>query len=149
MPSAQRPVPGLSGGAAKAAALEVSVERKQASQVTTGALVVAVGLILLGNQLHWGWAWDFGRLWPIVFFVLGIGRLVSASEDGRWGSAFWFLFLGTIFMLHTYRVLRLHDSWPLFVVAGGVSLLFPKRSALPTGSSAPDPASTDPAGKDR
>ena len=31
---------------------------------------------------------------------------------------------GAIFLAHTYRVVRLHDSWPLFIVIAGLSVMF-------------------------
>lgn len=99
------------------------MDSKQASQVTTGMIVLAIGLMLLASQLDVGWAWDFGRLWPVVFLVLGAGRFLSSDGEGR-GSGAWFLFLGAIFLLHTFRVLPLGQSWPLFVVAAGVSMIF-------------------------
>ncbi|HXT69224.1 MAG TPA: DUF5668 domain-containing protein [Vicinamibacterales bacterium] len=99
------------------------MDSKQASQVTTGLVVVAIGLMMLAGQFDSTWAWDFGRMWPIVFVVLGVGRLMT--RDGR-GSGLWFLALGAIFFMHTYGVLRLSRSWPLFIVLGGISMMFPK-----------------------
>jgi hypothetical protein len=101
------------------------VNNQQASQVTTGLLVVLIGLLLLAGQLDRGW--EFGRLWPLIFVVLGVSRFLTVSEDGSRGDGFWFLFLGGIFLLHSTRILRLSDSWPLFVVAAGVALMFGDR----------------------
>lgn len=101
------------------------MDSKQASQVTTGLVVIAVGLMMLAGQFESGWAWDFGRMWPVIFIVIGVGKLFS--RDG-WSSAAWFLFLGGIFFLHTYRILSLRDSWPLFIVLAGVSMMFPKKA---------------------
>lgn len=101
------------------------MERTKASQLTKGLVVVAIGLILLAGQLDVRWAWDFGRLWPIVFFVLALGRLLGGREGRRGGI--WFLFLGVMFLMHTYDIFHLHRSWPLFIVAGGVSLMFAER----------------------
>lgn len=96
---------------------------KQASHFTTGLLLVAVGLILLASE-QFGWRVGFWRLWPVVFLVLGVGSLMRGAEDGRYGGGAWFLLLGVIFFLHTFRVLTLGHSWPLFIVAAGASMLF-------------------------
>ena len=101
------------------------MDSKKASQVTTGLVVVAVGLMLLASQYDSNWAWDFGRLWPGVFVVLGVGRLLT--RDGL-GSGLWFMALAAIFFMHTYGVMRLNRSWPLFIVLAGVSMLFPKAT---------------------
>ena len=120
------------------------MDRKQASQATTGLIIVAVGLTLLAGQLNLGWAWDLGRLWPVFLIAIGLARFVNPGEDGR-GTGIWFMFMGAIFMLHTSRVLRLNDSWPLFIVATGVSMLFKRdRPREPGATNAGTPSSQTP-----
>ena len=99
------------------------MDSKQASQVTTGLVVVAIGLMMLAGQFDSTWAWDFGRMWPLIFVVIGAGKLLSS--DSR-GSGAWFLFLGGIFLMHTYRIMSLGRSWPLFIVLAGLAIMFPK-----------------------
>ena len=101
------------------------MESKQASQFTTGLVVIAIGLMLLAGQVDSLWAWDIGRLWPVIFLVIGVGRFLNTDRRGR-GGGVWFLFLGVLFLMHTYDYFRLRDSWPLFIVAAGVSMMFPK-----------------------
>ena len=110
------------------------MDRTQASQVTTGLVVVAVGLMLLAGQLDLGWAWDFGRLWPVILIIVGVGRFIKPGEEGR-GSAVWFIFVGALLLMHTNRILRLHDSWPLFIVAAGLSIML-KRGRTSAGPAA-------------
>ncbi len=102
------------------------MESKQASQATTGLVVVAIGLMMLAGQFDSTWAWDFGRMWPIIFVVIGSGKLLSSETRS---SGLWFLALGGIFFLHTYRVLPLGRSWPLFIVLAGISMMFPKATS--------------------
>jgi hypothetical protein len=102
------------------------VDNRQASQITTGIIVIVVGLLLLAGQLNTGW--HFGRLWPLILIVIGGGRFLSTSPDGRRSnSGVWLLFIGGIFLLNNFRVLTLHYSWPLFVVMGGFMLIFGRR----------------------
>ena len=106
------------------------MDSKQASQVTTGLVVVAIGLMMLAGQFDSTWAWDFGRLWPLIFVVIGAGRLLSSESRG---SGAWFLFLGGIFLMHTYRIMSLGRSWPLFIVLAGLSIMFPKSRGCADG----------------
>ena len=106
------------------------MDSKQASQVTTGLVVVAIGLVMLAGQFDSHWAWDFGRLWPFIFVVIGAGKLLSSESRG---SGAWFLFLGGIFLMHTYRIMSLSRSWPLFIVLGGLSIMFPKSRGRADG----------------
>lgn len=102
------------------------MDNKQASQFTTGVLVISVGVLLLAGQLDAGW--HFGRLWPVILIVIGLGRYLSTGDDGRRGDGFWFLLIGGMFLLNNYRVLMLHDSWPLFIIAAGVLMIFSRKN---------------------
>lgn len=93
----------------------------------TGVVLVAVGLLFLASNFDSLPDVDFGRLWPLILVVIGVGKLVSPGEDGRWGGVSLILMAG-IFLAHNYRVLRLHDSWPLFIVLVGLSILFHARN---------------------
>jgi len=110
------------------------VDGRQAKQLTTGILLVTIGLIFLGERLEPGTAWDFGRLWPVILLVVGLGRFLSPHE-GRPSGGIWFLFLGVLFLMNNYRVMSLRQSWPLFIVAAGVSILLSPRMATPRGES--------------
>jgi len=94
--------------------------------MTMGLVVVAVGLIMLAGQLDWDW--NFGRLWPVIFIVVGMGKFLARDEDS-FASGVTFLFLGGIFLLHTFRIFTLSHSWPLFIVMGGLSMIIgrPRR----------------------
>lgn len=108
------------------------MDSKQQSQVTTGILVILLGLVLLGGQLNMGL--DLGKLWPLIFVVLGVGRLVGANEQGGGrGLGIWFLFLAGIFLLNNFRIVGLRDTWPLFIVASGVALIYSGKNGKPAG----------------
>ena len=96
---------------------------KQSSRVVFGLILVLLGVALLARQMDFSWAPNLSRMWPVVFFAIAAGSL--ANTDGRMlvGRAMWFTFLGTIFLLHTCHVVSLRVSWPLFIVAAGVSML--------------------------
>lgn len=96
------------------------MEPRQASQVTKGLVIIAIGLILFAGQTELG-SIHLGRFWPVVFIILGVGKILAG---GRPAKALWMFFLGGIFFMHTYHVLSLRDSWPLFIVAGGLSFMF-------------------------
>jgi hypothetical protein len=95
------------------------MEPRQASQVTTGLVIIAIGLIMFAGQTDFG-SIHLGKHWPVIFLILGVGKLL-----GRAGlaNALWMFFLGGIFYMHTYRLMSLRESWPLFIVAGGLSFM--------------------------
>ncbi len=123
------------------------MNRKQTSQAISGMLLIVLGLIFLGDQLSGNGLWTMQKLWPTFLIVLGIGTLISSdgadprAEDGsgqavtvgvvtprrsngKLGTGLWFIFLGGLFLLHTYRVASIGKTWPLFIVVGGLSMMF-------------------------
>lgn len=95
-------------------------------RIFTGLVIVLLGAIFLANNLGLVDVGSVGRLWPVILILFGIGSI--ARPGHRRGGA-WFLFLGGLFLLHTFDYLRLHDSWPLFIVAAGVGVIW--RSLVP------------------
>jgi hypothetical protein len=85
-------------------------------------VITVVGLLLLAGQFDAGW--HLSRLWPLILIVLGAGRFLSTTPDGRRGTGLWLLFIGGIFLLNNFRILTLHYSWPLFVVFAGLLMVF-------------------------
>jgi hypothetical protein len=93
----------------------------------TGLVIVLLGAIFLADNLGFVDVGSIGRFWPAILILLGIGSIVRPGH--RRGGA-WLLFLGVLFFLHTFDVFRLRDSWPLFIVAAGVGMIwrsFPRR----------------------
>jgi hypothetical protein len=86
-------------------------------------LLIALGLLFLTSQLQAWTGLHIGRLWPFVLIALGVGFLLFPGEGSRWPGGLWLIFVGGIFLLHTYRVVSIRDSWPLFLVATGLSVL--------------------------
>jgi len=92
------------------------------SQATTGILIIVVGLIMLGHQLHLGF--NFGRYWPIILLVIGFSRFLTFGDDGHRQNGGWLLLVGSLLLLNNLRILGLGDSWPLFIVGAGIGVMF-------------------------
>ena len=100
---------------------------------TTGTLLIALGLLLLAGRLDDVFDWEFRGYWPLALIALGVVRFWVTKDDPQRGG-FWLVTVGTILFLHTQHVLRLHESWPLFVVAAGVAILLKEwGGSRPTG----------------
>ena len=86
-----------------------------------GAGIMLLGIVLLLAQagvVSWRGLWSF---WPIIFIIGGLGKLTRQEERGE---GVWLMFLGTWFFLNQTHVLLYRDSWPLFIVALGVSIIW-------------------------
>ncbi len=87
-----------------------------------GALLIVVGVVMLAGELDLPEPWHIQGLWPLVLIVLGLARFWGARRERR-GAGLGLIFAGGILLLHTQHVLHLRDSWPLFIVGAGVTIL--------------------------
>ena len=116
--------------------MEAAVDRQQAKQTTTGAVLIASGVLLFISQLDWGPVWSLGRLWPVVMVAVGLPGLLFGDKEGNRGGSLCVTLSGMIFFLHTLRILSLRDSWPLFIVAAGAAMFLDgivRRAPKPKG----------------
>ena len=90
-----------------------------------GGCIVAVGLLLLLDNLgivRFRDAWDF---WPLILVVFGVGKIL----DGRSPAAFVFggilALLGSFLLLDNLGFLHFDFSlfWPILIIGFGVSML--------------------------
>ena len=95
--------------------------------LVSGILLIGIGLMFLASNLGSLPEFDWARSWPLVLVVIGVAQLFSGDVEGRIGGLTLIL-TGAIFLGHTYRVVRLHDSWPLFIVIAGISVMFGSRN---------------------
>jgi hypothetical protein len=98
------------------------------ARLSIGLLIVALGVALLLDRAGVIDAFgrsNFGRsnFWPVVIIVVGLVKLANRPEHGpRQGG--WWVFLGVWLLLNDMRLLRFRDSWPLFLVAIGISIVW-------------------------
>ncbi len=95
--------------------------------IVTGVLLIGIGLIFLASNLGSLPELDVSRMWPMVLVIIGVGQLFGGDAESRIGGVTLIL-TGAIFLAHNYRVVRLHDSWPLFIVVAGISVMFGSRN---------------------
>ena len=104
------------------------MRRDSSSQVTTGLVLVVNGLVLLGGQLDLFDTWRIGRLWPLVMVAIGAAQWAATPPPGARRQGTGLVMAGVVLLLHTLNVMPIWDSWPLFIVAFGVSLLTGRQS---------------------
>jgi hypothetical protein len=138
------------GGTAPTMRADIETSGKRSSQALTGVILIVLGLIFLVDRMGWqcGWHLSFARLWPILLIVAGLGTAltrqdteVTVSRDGdgakhievrptgrrRYGDGVFLMLVGVLLLLHVNHWLFLSQSWPLFVVAAGLSMIFGRR----------------------
>jgi hypothetical protein len=103
------------------------------NDIVGGVIVMLVGLVFLAGNYDFGLFGvevDFGRLWPLILIVLGVAKMAFPEGESRLGGLP-LVFVGGIFLAHNYDVMRIHQSWPLFIVAAGIGILAGAWSCSP------------------
>ena len=100
--------------------------------IGAGIVLITIGLIFLADRQGYG---GFGSLWPLILIAMGASKFFSPSDDmssrperrcsrrdTRYGGV-WLILVGVIFLLHQNHIWRINQTWPLFIVAGGVGII--------------------------
>jgi hypothetical protein len=97
-------------------------------RLVLGLAVVALGLALMADSLHWYDGWRLLAWWPCVLAALGLAHLV---RDGilSWGGHLWLGFAAAGFLQQFGPWGLLDRWWPAFLVWGG--LIVTLRAVFP------------------
>ncbi len=100
---------------------------KDRNSIGLGLVLITVGLIFVADRQGYG---GFARFWPLLLIVAGAAKLFFPTDSGEKGcqnsrsSGIWLLLVGGIFLMHQNSIWRISDTWPLFIVAGGIGIIF-------------------------
>ena len=101
----------------------------------TGGLVIGTIIMLIGVTLLLDRAGIIGELryaafWGLLVLTLGLVKLSQVRPNGRREGGWW-VFFGAWMILNETHVWRFRESWPLLLVAIGISMvwkeMFPRR----------------------
>jgi len=88
-------------------------------QLPLGLILLSVGTVFTAQRLGYLELEEVWRYWPLFFVVMALNNLFRRADDA-FRSAFAMLFMAAIFFMHNFHVVRIHHSWPLFIVLAGV-----------------------------
>jgi len=90
-----------------------------------GLIIIAVGTLLLLSQLgllHL----NIWRLWPMVFVVVGIGKIIGGTSTGDrvWGC--FVIGIGALILGHEFGYIAygIGQLWPLFIIGAGAVMIW-------------------------
>lgn len=134
--------------------------RDEPSGMGAGILLVTVGLLFMADRQGWV---SFVHLWPVILIVLGVVMLVFPKDavgdvgatSGRRGAirgrrsrasgGIWLIFVGGLLLANQNHWLLFRDSWPLFIVAGGLAMIAGNINRRPRSGT--EPEATSPVGE--
>ncbi|MGE0455090.1 MAG: DUF5668 domain-containing protein [Vicinamibacteria bacterium] len=97
-------------------------EQRRVSRLIWGLALVLLGAGMTLDRLGLFEMRPYRRYWPLVLVALGLGRLLTPSDGGRAGGV-WLLTAGLLLLGDTLQLLSIRDSWPLFFVVLGASMM--------------------------
>jgi hypothetical protein len=95
--------------------------------VAFGVIIMALGLLFLMDKLEMVQEAVLGLFWPGVLVAWGFKRIVWPSRPGREVGGVWIALTGGLLVLDQLSIVRLRESWPLFVIIGALDWL-PSRT---------------------
>jgi len=100
--------------------------RDERSGIGTGIVLIAVGLLFMADRQG---IVNFRQLWPAILIVMGLVTMLFPNDArrgrrGRAGGGMWLVLVGSLLLANQNHWLMFRDSWPLFIVAGGLALIF-------------------------
>ena len=94
-------------------------------QFVAGCILVLIGLLFLIDQTFVvDDRLDIRQLWPMILIAIGVAKISTPRPDGQPTGGYMLTMVGVIFLMHTLHYWSIRTSWPLFVVATGLNILF-------------------------
>jgi predicted membrane protein len=115
--------------AARRARWEQRMSRKQyhsgASGIFFGAIVVAIGCLLLLDNLGIFRFHDVWQYWPVLLVAWGVSRIVDSRTPSGWVWGAIVALVGAFLLLDNLDIIVFNWQvvWPLILIAFGVSVL--------------------------
>lgn len=110
------------------------------TKLVFGLAVIALGLILMADSLHWYDAWHLLTWWPLVLAAFGLARLVQDGPLSLRGHIWLALSVaGFISQFSPWGLLE--RWWPAFLIWGGIIVtlraIFPQPKRIKRSKSLP------------
>ncbi len=90
-----------------------------------GAIVVAIGVLLLLDNLGIFRFHDVWQYWPVLLVAYGVSRIVDSRTPSGWIWGGVVALVGAFFLLDTLDIIAFNFAlvWPVLLIAFGVSVL--------------------------
>ena len=97
-----------------------------------GAALMVIGVIFLMDRLD---VLGFQRLaayWPVVLVAYGLTRIMMPSRPGAEVGGLWIALFGWLLLLDRMDIAPMRESWPVFIIVGGLMVVFRALGWLPS-----------------
>nr|WP_315487407.1 DUF5668 domain-containing protein [uncultured Undibacterium sp.] len=104
----------------------VASKRKHKDSIHMGIMLVAIGFFFLLDRLDYIVARDYFKYWPALIAFSGVICVVRAERMSEVLDGFFQIGLGAWLYAVTQHLygLTFANSWPVFVIAAGLNMVF-------------------------
>ncbi|MEO7793300.1 MAG: DUF5668 domain-containing protein [Thermoanaerobaculia bacterium] len=101
-----------------------------ANRLIWGLFLIAIGGLLLAVNLGLDVPHGVWNYWPFLLIAMGSVKLLVVRDGDRDGGGVWLILSGLYGWISIWHVWGLNwgTAWPIFVIAGGLSVLFRPKS---------------------
>jgi hypothetical protein len=103
----------------------------KAGCIAFGVTVTAVGLLMFLNRLDLIRPHDLTFYWPGLLVVFGLTRIVWPPRPGGEVTGMWIALVGGLLMLDRTGMAPIEESWPVFLIVAGLTVVFKAVGWLP------------------
>lgn len=96
------------------------------SRTSIGLAIIAVGVLLFGQQYHWWW-FSFEQWWPLFVVLPGLGMFASATMSGQTKRAGIFIPASILTILGLYFFF---ETWTSWATASTTAFIYPLSVAI-------------------
>lgn len=100
------------------------VGKETVNRLIWGFFLIAVGAMLLAVNLGVELPHRVWNYWPFLLIAMGAAKMIFAREEA-FGDGLWLVLAGLYGWISIWHVWGLSwtTAWPIFVIAGGISVL--------------------------
>jgi hypothetical protein len=106
--------------------------------VAFGAVIMTLGLIFLMDRMDIITPATLALYWPGLLVVFGMTRIMWPSRPGAEVGGTWIALAGGLLLLDRIDVIEMRESWPVFLIVGGLVVMFRALDWLPDRNHARD-----------
>lgn len=98
-------------------------------RVLLGAIILIVGVLSLIDNLNFFNVHNLVQFWPMAFIALGALKISQAKNNSGYLIGGSFVLAGIVMTLNHLGIIsfRMRDFWPIFLIIGGLFVIFKDR----------------------
>jgi hypothetical protein len=96
-----------------------------------GAAIMGLGVLFLADRLDLLNTGALMLYWPALVVGFGMLRIIWPPRPGAEVGGLWIALVGGLLLLDRLEIVAMAESWPVFIIVGGLMVVFRALGWLP------------------